>query len=74
LVVAKQGKNTVHWAMTQKYLDLYHNDPEIKCVELTISVVCWWNEPRKERLQLNGQLELADRSFEFWLPPNSPKN
>jgi hypothetical protein len=49
MVVAKQGKGTVHWGMSKKYIDQYRNDPAIKCVELTISVGCWWNEPRRQR-------------------------
>jgi hypothetical protein len=49
MVVAKQGKGTVHWGMSQKYIAQYRNDLAIKCVELTISVGCWWNEPRRQR-------------------------
>lgn len=55
LRVAKQGKNTVHWGMTQKCLDLYGSDPQIKCVEFAISVNCWWTEPRQQSLQQNRQ-------------------
>jgi hypothetical protein len=45
--VTKQGERTLHWGMTQKYLDKYRGDPEIKCVELAISVGRWWKEPRR---------------------------
>jgi hypothetical protein len=47
--VAKQGKDTVHWGMTPKYLERYRNDPGIKCAELSVSVSRWWDEPRRKR-------------------------
>jgi hypothetical protein len=48
-LLAEQGKNTVHWGMTHKYLERYRNDPEIKCAELSVSVSRWWDEPRCKR-------------------------
>ena len=51
MTVAKQGKETVHWGMTEKYLDLYQKDPEIKCIELNITVCCWWTESRRSEHQ-----------------------
>src|SRR5258708_13830849 len=47
MVISKQGKGTLHSGMTRKYLDKYRDDPELKCVELTISVGNWWKKPRR---------------------------
>jgi len=39
----------LNWGMTKQHLERYRADKEIKCVEFSVSVNCWWDEPRPSR-------------------------
>jgi len=49
--VAKAGQQHVHWRMTAEHIKRYRSDEQIKCVELEVSAVRWWQTPHDSAVQ-----------------------